>query len=80
MYDECAHCFTDVFLCHWCEKVFPSRVDLYQHFLIVHQDKLLSGEEYKMKRETLQQEIEDLEKKVLGFTQESIQVLSILIS
>ncbi|KAL4220004.1 Interferon regulatory factor 2 [Mactra antiquata] len=62
-----------VFLCHWCEKVFPSRVDLFQHFLVIHQDKLLSGEEYKMKRETLQQEIEDLEKKVLGFTQENIQ-------
>ncbi|XP_060593780.1 uncharacterized protein LOC132748234 [Ruditapes philippinarum] len=68
----------NVFLCNWCEKVFPTKVDLFQHFLIIHQDKLLSGEEYGARKHTqptekLQQEIEDLEKKVLGFTQDSYQ-------
>ncbi|XP_053404388.1 uncharacterized protein LOC123555815 isoform X2 [Mercenaria mercenaria] len=68
----------NVFLCNWCEKVFPTKVDLFQHFLIIHQDKLLSGEEYGARKHTqptekLQQEIEDLEKKVLGFTQETYQ-------
>lgn len=72
----------DVFLCNWCEKVFPSKVDLFQHFLIIHQDKLLSGEDYDVRKQTphsekLQQEIEDLEKKVLGFTQETFQVATV---
>lgn len=72
---------SDVFLCNWCEKVFPTKTDLFQHFLVVHQDKLLSGEEYGNRKPTehseiLQKEIEDLEKKVLGFTQETYQVLS----
>jgi hypothetical protein len=56
-------------------------VDLFQHFLTVHQDKLLSGEEYGARKhteysESLQQEIADLEKKVLGFTQESFPVIN----
>lgn len=47
---------------------------LFQHFLIEHQDKLLSGEEYHQEGTALQREIEDLEKKVLSFTRESYKV------
>jgi len=49
-------------------------VELFQHFLIIHQDKLLSGEEYNQDGNALQKEIEDLEKKVLNFTRDTFKV------
>ncbi|XP_052286610.1 uncharacterized protein LOC127882168 isoform X2 [Dreissena polymorpha] len=59
-----------VFVCNWCEKVFPSKVELFQHFLTAHQERLLAHEEYQREGSSLQREIEDLEKKVLNFTRE----------
>ena len=54
--------------------MFKTKVELFQHFLIIHQDKLLSGEEYNQDGNALQKEIEDLEKKVLNFTRDTFKV------
>ncbi|XP_052803640.1 uncharacterized protein LOC128233821 [Mya arenaria] len=62
-----------VYLCSWCKKVFPSRVELFQHFLVEHQERLLAREEYHQEGSNLQREIEDLEKKVFNFTREKFK-------
>ncbi|WAR04409.1 IRF2-like protein, partial [Mya arenaria] len=63
----------NVYLCSWCKKVFPSRVELFQHFLVEHQERLLAREEYHQEGSNLQREIEDLEKKVFNFTREKFK-------
>ena len=64
---------SDVFRCIWCEKVWATKVELFQHFLIDHQDNLVASAEADSDRPSgsnkdpkLQKEIADLEKRVLG--------------
>ena len=66
-------CISDVFRCIWCEKVWATKVELFQHFLIDHQDNLVASAEAESDRPSgsnkdpkLQKEIADLEKRVLG--------------
>ena len=64
----------DVFLCSWCQRVFPSKVELFQHFLVDHQGRLLAHDEYVRQGSNLQREIEDLEKKVFSFPTQKFKV------
>ena len=63
---------SDVFRCIWCEKVWTTKVELFRHFLIDHQDNLIAsaaesdGSSSSNKDPKLQREIADLEKRVLG--------------
>lgn len=61
-----------MYKCIWCEKVCGTKVELFQHYLIDHQDNLIaSASESDISADgkpdpKLQREIADLEKSVLG--------------
>ncbi|KAK3609369.1 hypothetical protein CHS0354_036608 [Potamilus streckersoni] len=76
-----------VYLCQWCEKCFPTKLELFQHFLLLHQDMLVltqasahvqasvsqAATEGDDSKSMLQREIEVLEEQVLGISRGNIQ-------
>ncbi|KAL3885276.1 hypothetical protein ACJMK2_025360 [Sinanodonta woodiana] len=76
-----------VYLCQWCEKCFPTKLELFQHFLLLHQDMLVltqasahvqasvsqAATESEDSKAMLQREIEVLEEQVLGISRGNIQ-------